>query len=91
MCCIRSARLVGLNVVGMRRRGIAQDAIRAVQPTYQALFEGEGEFSARIDKVEADHGAVPEVAQIVAFLRAAKKPVMMTRPRGSNAERSNNP
>ena len=43
------ARLAGINVVGMRRRGVSKDAIRAVQQAYSLLFEGEGEFASRVD------------------------------------------
>jgi UDP-N-acetylglucosamine acyltransferase len=77
-----AARLAGINVVGMRRRGVKRDGIAAVRAAYQTLFEGEGEFAARIDKVEREHGSVPEVAKIVAFLRSAKRPVMLTKLRG---------
>jgi UDP-N-acetylglucosamine acyltransferase len=76
------ARLAGINVVGMRRRGVSRAGIGAVRAAYEALFEGEGEFSARIDKVEAEHAGVPEVAKIIAFLRSAKRPIMMTELRG---------
>jgi UDP-N-acetylglucosamine acyltransferase len=81
-------RLVGLNIVGMRRRGFSRDTIKAVRATYQALFESgdDGKFSDRLDQAEAAHGAVAEVGRMIAFLRAAKRPVMMTRPRGSNAD-----
>jgi UDP-N-acetylglucosamine acyltransferase len=81
-------RLVGLNVVGMRRRGFSRDTIKAIRATYQALFDSDEElkFSDRLDQAETAHGAVPEVARMLSFLRAAKKPVMMTRPRGSNSD-----
>ena len=77
-----AARLAGINVVGMRRRGVSRAGIAAVRDAYNILFEGEGEFSARVDAVAAAHADVPQVAQIVAFLRSAKRPVMMTRLRG---------
>jgi UDP-N-acetylglucosamine acyltransferase len=77
-----AARLAGINVIGMRRRGVKRDGIAAVRAAYQTLFEGEGEFAARIDEVEAANGSVPQVAQIIAFLRSAKRPVMMTTLRG---------
>jgi UDP-N-acetylglucosamine acyltransferase len=77
-----AARLAGINLVGMRRRGVRRDGLAAVRAAYDTLFEGEGEFAARIDKVEAEHGSVPQVAQIITFLRSAKRPVMMTQLRG---------
>jgi UDP-N-acetylglucosamine acyltransferase len=80
------ARLGGLNVVGMRRRGVGPEAIRAVQKAYALLFEGEGEFAARIEKTEQELGSVPEVARIIAFLRAdRRRPVMLATTRGRRA------
>jgi UDP-N-acetylglucosamine acyltransferase len=77
------ARLGGMNVVGMRRRGIGKEAIRAVQQAYVSLFEREGEFAARIEKTEQEFGNVPEVARIIAFLRAARRrPIMLAKVRG---------
>ena len=77
------ARLAGINVVGMRRRGASKDAIRAVQQTYALLFEREGEFAARIDEADAKFGNVPEVARIIAFIREkAKRPIMLNKVRG---------
>jgi UDP-N-acetylglucosamine acyltransferase len=80
------ARLCGLNMVGMKRRGIHKDTIASVRAAYQDLFEGEGEFAPRIARVEAEYGNVPEVAKIIAFLKSAKRPVMMTTLRGSGEE-----
>jgi UDP-N-acetylglucosamine acyltransferase len=75
-------RLAGLNMVGMRRRGLKREAIQAIRAAYQVLFEGEGEFAPRVDRAEAEHGSVPEVGKVIAFLRSAKRPVMMTTVRG---------
>lgn len=68
------ANLIGLNVVGMRRRGFSKSDIHRVRTAYQDLFFGEGEFRARIDKVAAEHGRDPEVAKIIDFIRAGKRP-----------------
>jgi UDP-N-acetylglucosamine acyltransferase len=78
-----AARLAGINVIGMRRRGVTRAGIAAVRAAYQALFDGEGEFAARIGLAEAEYGNVPEVAKIIAFLRGAKRPVMLTKLRGN--------
>ena len=71
------AYLVGLNVVGMRRRGLGKADIHRVRAAYQALFFGEGEFRARLDRVEADYGADALVAKMIAFIRAGKRPLTM--------------
>jgi UDP-N-acetylglucosamine acyltransferase len=80
-------RLMGLNLIGMRRRGIKRESIHAARAAYKILFKGEGSFSRRIDQVAAEFGEVEEVGKIVGFLRSAKRPVMMATPRGSHVDR----
>ena len=71
------ADLIGLNVIGMRRRGLSKADIQRVRSAYQALFFGEGEFRARIDQVAAEYGADPLVNKIIEFIRAGKRPLTM--------------
>ncbi|MDP2410583.1 MAG: acyl-ACP--UDP-N-acetylglucosamine O-acyltransferase [Pseudolabrys sp.] len=71
------ANLVGLNVVGMRRRGLAKADIHRVRAAYRALFFGDGEFRSRIEPVAAEYGADVHVAKMIDFIRAAKRPLTM--------------
>jgi UDP-N-acetylglucosamine acyltransferase len=71
------ANLVGLNVVGMRRRGLAKADIHRVRAAYQALFFGDGEFRARLEQVAAEYGADAQVAKMIDFIRAGKRPLTM--------------
>ena len=80
------AHLVGLNVVGMRRRGLAKADIHRVRAAYQALFFGDGEFRARLERVAAEHGADAQVAKMIAFIRAGKRPLTMAIKRGEAGE-----
>ena len=52
------ADLIGLNVVGMRRRGAAKADVQRVRSAYQALFFGEGEFRTRVDGLPANIPAI---------------------------------
>ena len=64
------ARLIGLNVVGLRRREFSRADIQALRAAYRLLFAEEGTLSERIDDVAemySDNGAVMD---IVAFMRA---------------------
>ena len=71
------ASLIGLNVVGMRRRGIAKADILLLRRAYETLFFGPGEFRARVDQVGAENAAAPLVQQVIAFIRAGKRPLTM--------------
>lgn len=64
------AHLVGLNVVGLRRRGVARDDIRRMRQAYQALFFGSGAFRERVERVAGEFGDHPLVTRIIEFIRA---------------------
>jgi UDP-N-acetylglucosamine acyltransferase len=80
------ANLVGLNVVGMRRRGMSKSEVHRVRSAYQALFFGDGEFRARLDRVEAEYKDDALVAKVIAFIRAGKRPLTMAIKRGESGE-----
>jgi UDP-N-acetylglucosamine acyltransferase len=71
------AFLVGLNVVGMRRRGIAKSDIHGLRTAYRDLFFGDGTFRARIDRVAAGHTSNALVVRMIEFIRAGKRPFTM--------------
>ncbi len=74
-----AAKLVGLNVIGLKRRGHSREAIRRVRQAYQALFLDGGEFRARVDSLAAEFGDDPLVSKIVAFIRdGGSRPLMMS-------------
>jgi UDP-N-acetylglucosamine acyltransferase len=64
------AHLVGLNVVGLRRRGITREDIRRLRQAYQALFFGTGAFRERLERVAGEFADDPLVGRVVAFIRA---------------------
>jgi UDP-N-acetylglucosamine acyltransferase len=80
------AFLVGLNVVGMRRRGVAKADILRVRAAYEILFFGEGEFRGRLDRVAAEYGADALVRKITDFIRAGKRPLSTAIRRGEAEE-----
>jgi len=71
------ANLIGLNVIGMRRRGATKADIHRVRSSYQVLFFGEGEFRDRLEKVTTEYGTDPLVGKIIEFIRAGKRPLTM--------------
>jgi UDP-N-acetylglucosamine acyltransferase len=71
------AFLIGLNVVGMRRRGLSKAEIHGVRSAYRELFFGAGEFRARIERVAADYASNPLVARMFEFIRSGKRPLTM--------------
>ena len=76
----QSAVLVGLNIVGLRRRGATKDEMHRLRRAYRSLFFVEGRIADRLEAVEREFAGDPLVGKIVAFIRAGgKRPLM--RPR----------
>lgn len=61
----------GLNVVGLRRAGLSAATIDALRASFRTFFkEGRTQREA-LERIEADHGSIPEVAEFVAFIRSS--------------------
>jgi UDP-N-acetylglucosamine acyltransferase len=82
------AALVGLNVVGMRRRGFSKADIHRLRQAYEALFFGEGLFRARLDRMAASQAEDPLVQNMIAFVKAGTRPLTMAIRRADAAEES---
>ncbi len=64
------AGLEGLNLIGLKRRGFSRDAIHALREVYRALFHGqEGTFQERLDVIAGKFQEMPEVQDVVEFIR----------------------
>ena len=65
------ARLVGLNIVGLQRRGFSREEIQALRSAYELLFVQEnGTLLDRVSDVAQRYPAVAPVQDIVQFIRA---------------------
>jgi UDP-N-acetylglucosamine acyltransferase len=71
------AVLVGLNVLGLRRRGASWADLRRLRQAYRTLFFGEGVFADRIDKLATEFADDPLAQKVVAFIRAGAKRSLM--------------
>ncbi|HET6469832.1 MAG TPA: acyl-ACP--UDP-N-acetylglucosamine O-acyltransferase [Geminicoccaceae bacterium] len=74
------ATLCGLNTIGMKRRGVPRDEIRALRHAYRILFAPDGSFAGRLAVVAELYADRPRVGEILAFVRGpAQRP--LCRPR----------
>jgi UDP-N-acetylglucosamine acyltransferase len=72
------AELVGLNMVGLKRRGHGRADMHRLRQCYRALFLGGGEFRDRLAAVAAEYAADELVGKIIFFLReGGSRPPMM--------------
>ena len=79
--------LAGLNLIGLKRRGLSRDTINAMRGTFRLVFHGEeGRLTDRALSARDRYRDVKEVAEIVDFILAdAKQELCLARRRGELA------
>lgn len=77
------ARLSGLNLVGLERRGFVRDDVRSLRAAYRMLFAPEGTLAERLEEVARAFGTQPQVDEILSFIRV-KSSRAICQPRMEN-------
>ena len=67
------AFLQGLNLVGLKRKGVSREQIHVLRNVFRDLFYGEARFSERVEHAEQRWRGTPEADEIIAFIRAKAK------------------
>ncbi len=67
------ARLSGLNLIGLRRRGVERAQQHVFRTAMRRLFGPAGVFSVRLEEVRSSWGEDPLVAEVLAFIDAPSK------------------
>jgi UDP-N-acetylglucosamine acyltransferase len=69
------ARLRGLNLVGLKRRGFTPAQIRTISRAYRMLFLAGERFADAQVRVARELGGSPEVARLLGFLAKSTRGV----------------
>ena len=69
------ARLIGINLVGLRRNGLSKEAILAIRRAYKALFRSGKLLGEALAELEATHPC-PEVQHMIDFCKNSKRGVI---------------
>jgi UDP-N-acetylglucosamine acyltransferase len=77
------ARLHGLNIIGMQRRGFSRDDIQGLRSAYNCLFGDSGTLSERVEEVARRFGGIRPVDDLIAFIRADSSRAIC-QPKGAN-------
>ncbi len=80
------ARLGGLNVIGLRRRGYDRAAIRGLRAAFLSLFRSDGVFAERLVELQAEADGGPLVDELLAFIAAPSKRGLIRASRAVDVE-----
>jgi UDP-N-acetylglucosamine acyltransferase len=74
------ARLGGLNLVGLKRRGFDRESIHTLRAAYRMIFSDEGTLRERVDDAAVMFKDEPLVQDVVSFITSAKdRPLILPR------------
>jgi UDP-N-acetylglucosamine acyltransferase len=73
--------VVGVNVVGMRRAGMATADINAVRRAFRLIFREGLVLPAALARIEAELGAAGPVGELLTFIRASARGINVMRDR----------
>jgi UDP-N-acetylglucosamine acyltransferase len=80
------ARLVGMNVIGLRRRGFPRESLHQLRLAYRLLYKDPGTFAERLLLAEERFAGDPLVSEVLAFLRSSDRKRELIRPGRMAAE-----
>jgi UDP-N-acetylglucosamine acyltransferase len=76
----RPARVFGLNLIGLKRRGLGDDALKKLRAAYRYLTQSKLNTTQAIVRIEQDKALkCPEVDTLVEFIRTASRGVILRR------------
>lgn len=76
ICGGRPAVVLGINVVGLRRAGIAASVRDEIKKAYKRLYRSGLSVSNALEKIRADKLASPEVQRLVQFIESSKRGIL---------------
>jgi len=81
------AELAGLNLIGLKRRGLPRDTINALRAAFRTIFYGAGgDIKSRALLVKAEWPAIGEIGEVVDFILAPAKQKLCTARRRGEVE-----
>jgi UDP-N-acetylglucosamine acyltransferase len=69
------AKLRGLNVEGLKRRGFGSSKIDAIRKAYRIAFRSKLKLQDALKKIREELPAIPEIEKFVAFIAASERGV----------------
>lgn len=69
----KPARVIGPNLVGLRRSGRSEETRRALQSAFRTIYRSQLDLERALERVSEELGEVPEVAYLISFLQRMRQ------------------
>ncbi|SNR62190.1 acyl-ACP--UDP-N-acetylglucosamine O-acyltransferase [Desulfurobacterium atlanticum] len=69
------AKLEGINLIGLKRRGFSKETIRALATAFEMVFKTDEPLRVSLEKVKEEFQDIPEIIEFVEFIEKSKRGV----------------
>ena len=69
------AKTVGLNLVGLKRRGFSEETLRVIKKAYRLVFRSGLKVEEALARIDAELENIPELEVFVEFIRQSERGV----------------
>jgi UDP-N-acetylglucosamine acyltransferase len=69
-------RVVGLNTVGLERKGFPAEVRRALKDAYRTLYRSKLNVTQAVERIRAEHDGVAEIAHLLSFIAASHRGIV---------------
>jgi len=67
------AKLYGLNIIGLKRRGFKEETVRALKEAYRIIFRSSLLLKVAREKVKNEVEDLPEIRQLITFIQKSER------------------
>jgi UDP-N-acetylglucosamine acyltransferase len=67
------AKLYGLNLIGLKRRGFSDKTIETLKKAYKILFRGKTPMTDALQRVKNELPQIPELKHLIEFIESNKR------------------
>jgi len=69
-------RTVGINLIGLKRRGFSEEKLKILKEVYKILFRSQLNTSQALEKIRAELEMIPEVEKILDFITSSERGII---------------
>jgi len=67
------AKTIGINLVGLKRRGFPEATIRGIKNAYRLMFRANLRMEEALERIEQEYGSIPEVRHFATFIKESQR------------------
>jgi len=67
------AKPIGINLIGLKRRGFPESTMRAIKNAYRLMFRSGLRLEEALERIDREYGEIPEVRHFAAFIKESQR------------------